>query len=179
MGKFRPRPELDKIVAKMVVPAITALTEKAADGAKKAAPPEKIWLSEDDERVRPEHVKAHDQHVPKNLRFTLDSPQYDREHYGAGEIQMGRKPKHKGNGEDGFTPGLTANCRCFLSEDPKGVAKTIKAHRARAAGTKVTGRVTCDHELAVPAEFGNSRDVGARFMSKGLAAAKNAARKRR
>lgn len=174
MAKFRERKGLDQAVARMIVPEITRITRAAGDGAKQAAPPEKVWLTKEDPLVRPEHAEAHRQAVPKNLRFTLTSPDYDQQHYRAGPKQMGRKPKDKEN----FTPGLTANCRCFLGENPDGVSKTIKAHAARAAGTKVTGRVTCDHELASPAEFGNSQDQGVRFMGKGLRAGKRAARRR-
>jgi hypothetical protein len=69
---------------------------------------------------------------------------------------------------------IVRNCRCFLREIPEGIARTIKAHAARAAGTRVTGRVTCDHPLGVPAEFGNATDVGARFMQAGIREGKRA-----
>lgn len=174
MARFRERKDLDQVVARMIVPDVTRITRAAGDGAKEAAPPEKVWLTKMDEKVRPEHVKAHRQAVPKNLRFTLDTPEYDQRNYATGPIQMGRKPRDK----KGFTPGNTAECRCFLGEIPDGVSKTIKAHAARAAGTRVTGRVTCDHKLASPAEYGNSQDQGARFMGKGLRAGKRAARRR-
>lgn len=174
-GRFTARKGLDEIVAaRLVAPVVRQLADTAQDAARNAAPGEKTWVTVADPVVRPEHRDAHGQAVPDNLRFTLEAPPYDQAHYRSGAIQMGREPRD----EENFTPGLTANCRCRTTSDPEGVARTINAGDVAVEGTKVSGPVTCDHPLGYWADHGSDKDVGARFMAKGLQAARRAARAR-
>lgn len=171
-GRFTARKGLDQIVAARIAgPAVARIADAGKDAAQRAAPGEKTWLTELDDAVRKEHREAHGQAVPDNLRFTLAAPAYDQAHYRSGEIQMGRAPRD----EDNFTPGLTAQCRCQIGEDPAGVSRTIDAKEVHVEGTRASSRVVCDHHLAYWAEYGNDQDVGARYMAKGLQAARRAA----
>lgn len=175
-ARFTPARGLDEKVAELIAGAMSALARTAADSAAAHAPPDKVWATHEDERVRPEHEEASQQAVPDNLRFTLRAPAYDQQHYSSGPWQLGKAPRD----EEGFTPGNTANCRCeaFLGPEPGGLARGIHAHPARVTGTRVAAGATCEHHLAENAEFGNSTDHGARFMAAGLRAAASAARPR-
>lgn len=167
MASFRAAEGLDEKLARLMLPAVNKLTRAAADGAKEAAPGDKAWITVEDSFVRPEHRKANGQRVPENLRFTLDSPEYDQQHYGAGPTQMGVAPRD----EDGFTPGNTERCRCETAPAASSIAEHIQDQGARVEGTRVVGSVTCDHDMAVDAEFGNGTDHGARYLGAGLRAA--------
>jgi hypothetical protein len=147
----------------MVVPDITRIGRLVEEGARTVAPAEKQWKTVGDHLVRKWHRAANGQTVPSNLRFTLDTPEWEQQHEGYGPKEMGREPR-----DPVFSYVQRVHCRCFLGIVPDGVSKTIEAHPARAAGTTTTARVTCDHPLAEPAEFGNDEDHGARFMAAGL-----------
>lgn len=162
MARFKAAKGLNVTVAKLIVPDITEIAETAANGARVVAPAEKVWTSVGDALVRPTHRKANGQAVPANLRYTLDVPEYDQEH-GQPPREMARHPRDRS-----LSDGNYYECRCFEKSVPDGVSKTIRAHRAVATGPRTAARVTCDHELAEPAEFGNSEDQGARFMAAGI-----------
>lgn len=160
--RYTPSRGLEERMALAIVPAVTRLAEIAADGARRAAPPDKAWETLADERVRPEHAEAHGQTVPDNLRFTLNSPPYDIEHEGAPAQQMARAPR-----DPDLSAGLRIACRCRAVTVP-GIDRAVTAHPAAAAGTRVSAAVTVDHHLCVTAEFGSAEDSGARYMAAGL-----------
>lgn len=164
MTSFKPRRGLEAVVARMIAARVQRITDQVADAARDKAPPTKTWQSVGDPVVRPEHRKAHGQEVPDNLRFVVDSPQYDQAHYGAPPRQQLRRPR-----DPEGTPGLTENCRCKTTKNPDGIARNIHAHPVTVAGATVTGHVTCHGHRVVEAEFGNDRDHGARFMGGALA----------
>jgi hypothetical protein len=154
---------LDEKVAQMIVPDITRIARQVEDGAKSLAPVEKVWTATLNADCRKWHRDTHGQTVPYNLRFTLDTPEWEIQHEGYGPTEMAREPKD---------PVLSyvnrVHCKCWLSYVPDGVSKTIHAEPAHAAGTVTSAAVYCDHKLAVPAEFGNDTDRGARFMAGGI-----------
>lgn len=156
---------LDSKVAVMVAPEVGDIADRVAEAAKRFAPPQKTWRSIGDALVRKEHRKADGQAIPGNLRYVVDSPLYDREHYGVGPTQLLREPRDP-NG----SPGATYNCRCRSAVDPEGVARTIDAGPPVVSGPRVQAKVTCTHERAHEAEFGNDVDDGAHFMSRGVSA---------
>jgi len=150
-------------MAQAVTPALTRLAQIAADGARQAAPPDKTWITQGDDRVRPEHEEAHGQTVPDNLRFTLTSPPYDVQHNGAGPQQMARAPR-----DPNLTIGLRIECRCQTAT-VQGIAGDITAHPGQATGTRAAAAITVEHHLCVTAEFGGTgEDQGARYMAAGL-----------
>ncbi|MCX5070823.1 hypothetical protein OOJ91_33805 [Micromonospora lupini] len=150
-------------MARMVARRVQAITHQVADTAKEHAPPTKTWRSSADDEVRPEHRAAHGQEVPANLRYVLDSPDYDRTHYGAPARQQLRHPRDRD-----ATPGLTAQCRCTESEDPEGIARGIEAHLVEVHGAVVVGHVTSVGPRVVDAEFGTDRDDPARYMGRAV-----------
>jgi hypothetical protein len=156
---------LERQVAKMVSDDVKDIGDRVAVAAKTFAPPEKTWKSLGDPLVRPEHRRADGQAIPGNLRFVVDSPLYDQQHYGVGPQQLLREPRDP-NG----SPGVVINCRCRTEIDPDGIARTIEVGPAVVSGSRVTVRVTCSHDRAREAEFGNDVDDGARFMGRGVSA---------
>lgn len=158
-----------KLAHLIVAPALTELARAAADGAKTAAPPNKVWITVADEQVRRTHREAHGQAVPENLRFSLHSPEHGQDTEGS-QWELGFEPRD----EVGFTAGNVINCRCtaFLGGYEGSLASHISAKQARAARLQVRATVDCDHPLCVNAEFGNSVDAGARYMAAGLRAAR-------
>jgi hypothetical protein len=163
VSRFKDRSGLDAIVARMVADRVQQITEQVAEAARDNAPGTKTWTSRGDALVRPEHREAHGQEVPENLRFVVRSPEYDQQHYGAGEHQQLREPRDP----DG-TPGAVINCRCQAVVDPDGIARNIHAHPVTVAGTVVTGHVTCTGNRVVDAEFGTDKDDAARFMGRAV-----------
>ncbi|WP_435585916.1 phage minor head protein [Micromonospora aurantiaca (nom. illeg.)] len=161
--RFRPRNGLEQIVAAMVARKVQAITDEVADVARDNAPGTKTWHTVGDEEVRPEHRDAHGQEVPENLRFVVDSPDYDQAHYGAPPKQQLRHPRDRD-----ATPGLTVNCRCQAIEDPAGLARGIEAHPVEIRGSTVVGHVTSVGPRVSDAEFGTAQDDAARYMGRAV-----------
>jgi hypothetical protein len=87
VSRFEPNPDLDAVVAaKFARPLVEHATLAVRDAARGFAPPVKIWLTVQDERVRRSHVKTDGQAVPDNLRFKLPKVR------GAG-IDLARLPR--------------------------------------------------------------------------------------
>ncbi|MET7808647.1 hypothetical protein [Micromonospora chersina] len=147
----------------MVAWKVQAITDEVADVARDNAPGTKTWRTRGDEEVRPEHRKAHGQEVPENLRFVVDSPDYDQAHYGAPPKQQLRHPRDRD-----ATPGLTENCRCQAIEDPAGLSRGIEAHPVEIRGATVVGHVTSVGPRVSDAEFGTAEDDAARYMGRAV-----------
>jgi hypothetical protein len=160
---FTASPGLDQRVAEMIVPAMTGIARDVRDANRSLAPAEKVWTSSGDALVRKWHRDVDGQTVPDNLRFNLETPEWEIRNEGYGPREMCREPRD---------PELSyvnrVHCRCWLKYIPDGVSKTIHAEPARAVGTVCSAPVYCDHRLSVPAEFGNDVDRGARFMAGGI-----------
>ncbi|XTZ13927.1 hypothetical protein ACQSSU_20735 [Micromonospora echinospora] len=163
MTGFRPQSGLEAAIARMIALRVQQIAEEVADAARRNAPPTKTWTSKGDALVRPEHREAHGQEVPESLRFVVRSPEYDRQHYGAGAHQQLREPR-----DPEGTPGATANCRCQAVRDPDGVARNIHVHPVTVSGTQVVAHVTCHGNRVVDAEFGTDEDEAARFMGRAV-----------
>jgi hypothetical protein len=154
---------LNERVAQMIVPDVTRIARNVEDAAKTLAPSEKVWTTSGDVLVRKWHRDVAGQTVPSNLRFTLETPEWEIQHEGYGPTEMAAEPRDRV-----LSYVNSVHCRCWLEYVPDGVSKTIHAEPARAMGTTCRSRVYCDHELAVTAEFGNDIDRGARFMAGGI-----------
>lgn len=163
MTRFTPAKGVGKRVAVLIVDDVEEIAKRVERAAKGFAPPQKTWRTLGDPAVRKEHRKADGQAIPGNLRYVVDSPLYDRQHYGVGPQQLLREPR-----DPSGSPGVTINCRCRSEVDPSGVSRTITAGPARISGARVVARVTCDHDRAHEAEFGNDVDDGARFMGRAV-----------
>lgn len=164
---FTPAPGIDEHVARMIASKIEQVTVAARDGVRAAAPPTKEWHDQGDALVRPWHREGDWQkNVPSNLRFPVPhSPRKDVRHYPG--VEMLRYPR------DPTAYYLqTANCRCFMSEDPQGVARTVDSRPVTITGTRVYGQVVCTHPRAREANDGTAEDPPTFFAQRGAADAR-------
>ncbi len=164
MAEFRAAKGLEKLAAKLVVDQVTQITRDLRDAARDNAPPSKTWITQGDERVRPEHRKANNQEVPENVRYQVKTPKYDMEHYDPHEYQLLKYPRDEENG----TPGNVENCRCFENINPEGVRQNIHFLRAQQKGDKVTGSVNAKFNRIEESEYGANGEPGLRFMGRAL-----------
>jgi hypothetical protein len=147
---FTPAPGLEELVAAMIAPQIHDIAKEVEREAKRLAPPIKTWISMRDGRVRHTHKGTDGQKVPANLRFKIESMEWDREHRGVGPNTYMRFPKD----ETSRAVVNILNCRCRVQFDKNGIAKHIKAGPAKVEGTKVVSVVSVKGEWVVAAEFG-------------------------
>ncbi|MFN1193376.1 hypothetical protein ACK03K_34495 [[Kitasatospora] papulosa] len=170
MAKFVPARGLEEALAQMVAPAVHRIARQVEIEAKRLAPPVKRWVTVGDDQVRPTHVSAQGQAVPGNLRFAINSMDWDRRHRGVGEKTYMRAPKDQSS----RAIANIRNCRCTTHSDPDGIAKNINTGPPVVAGKKVTVTVSARGHLVVEAEVGtvypgNLVADGAHFMSRGAA----------
>ncbi|MFG2408749.1 hypothetical protein ACGFR8_31285 [Streptomyces brevispora] len=170
MAKFTPAQGLEQSLARIVAPAVHRIAQKVEVEAKRLAPPTKRWVTMGDDRVRPTHVAAQGQVVPGNLRFTINSMDWDRKHRGVGASTYMLEPRDR-------TSRAIANlkhCRCTTHKDPDGIARHINTGQPVVAGRRVTVTVSVQAPNVVEAEVGtvypgNMVADGTHFMSRAAA----------
>lgn len=170
MAKFTPEPGLEMQLARMLAPAVQRIAQQVEVEAKRLAPPTKRWVTVGDERVRPTHVAAQGQVVPENLRFKLNSMDWDIEHRGVGPYTYMREPRDRSS----RAIANLKNCRCVAHKDPDGIARHINTGQPVVAGKRVTVTVSVEAPLVVEAEVGtvypgNLIAEGTFFMSRAAA----------
>lgn len=178
------RQDLDAVVARMVRPTVDRLTAAVAREARDRAPAVKIWLTAEDERVRPAHAKADGQTIPANLRFKLRNQSYIR---GGGRgsrtsgrivlsgntFDLAREPR-----DEDLPADQRYRCRCIAVEVPGVIARNIVTSPAAIEGTSVRGQVSVRFNRIVESEHGTSKDHPARFLGGALAAVASRTRSR-
>lgn len=170
MAKFTPVRGLEEALARMLAPAVHRIAVQVEIEAKRLAPPTKRWVTMGDDKVRPTHVKAQGQEVPGNLRFSINSMQWDREHRGLGKFTYMIEPRD----QTSRAIANLRNCRCTTHKDPDGIARTINTGQPVVTGKTVTVTVSAQGPMVVEAEVGtvypgNLVAAGAHFMSGGAA----------
>ncbi|MDV6291269.1 hypothetical protein R2F25_38305 [Streptomyces sp. UP1A-1] len=170
MAKFTPAPGLEEQLAQMLAPAVHRIAQKVEIEAKRLAPPTKRWVTVGDDKVRPTHVEAQGQEVPGNLRFTLNSMQWDMRHRGVGPHTYMTEPRDHSS----RAIANLKNCRCSMHRDPDGIARHINTGQPVVAGKKVTVTVSVQAPGVVEAEVGtvypgNLVAEGAFFMARAAA----------
>lgn len=170
MAKFTPAPGLEEALARMVAPHVHRVAQQVEVEARRLAPPTKRWVTMADDRVRPTHVEAQGQEVPGNLRFAINSMDWDRRHRGLGAATYMLEPRD----QTSRAVANLKNCRCTTHKDPDGIARHIKAGQPVITGKKVTVTVSAVARHVVEAEVGtvypgNLVARGAHFMSRGAA----------
>lgn len=150
MARFTPAPDLLAKVARIVTPAVVGIAGDVEARAKAHAPPTKTWVHMNDALVRKQHRKAGGQEVPDNLRFILDSFQWDMEHRGVGPDSYLRFPRD----ESSRCFVQLVHCRCSIKVDADGIAKLISAGEPVFTGDAVVVNVVAEGDWVVEAEFG-------------------------
>ncbi|MFJ2745314.1 hypothetical protein ACIO3O_37285 [Streptomyces sp. NPDC087440] len=175
MAKFRPNPGLEAALARMIAPDIQRIAQQVEIQAKRLAPPTKRWVTMGDDRVRPTHVAAQGQIVPGNLRFAINSMDWDRHHRGLGAKTYMLAPRDQSS----RAVANLKNCRCTTHTDPRGISRHINTGQPVVSGKKVTVTVSVRGPMVVEAEVGttypgNLVAPGAHFMSRaaGIVAAR-------
>ncbi|MCG8971746.1 phage head morphogenesis protein [Streptomyces sp. CL12-4] len=169
-AKFTPAQGLEEQLARMLAPAVQRIAHQVEVEAKRLAPPTKRWVTVGDDKVRPTHVNAQGQVVPGNLRFTLDSMQWDIKHRGVGPHTYMTEPRDRSS----RAIANLKNCRCSMHKDPDGIARHINTGQPVVAGKKVTVTVSVQAPMVVEAEVGtvypgNLVADGTHFMSRAAA----------
>ncbi|MFF0754406.1 hypothetical protein [Streptomyces sp. NPDC004267] len=171
MAKFHVEPGLEQKLARLIAPQIHEIGKRVERQAKVFAPPTKKWITVADDRVRPTHVAAHDQEVPDNLRFKVNSMRWDREHRGLGPLTYMKAPRD----ETSRAVANLKNCRCHAQRIPDGISRNIRTLPPVVVGSTVTVKVIAEGEWVVPAEIGtvypgNLEAKGTYFMARAAAA---------
>ncbi|MET7573411.1 hypothetical protein ABZT04_33675 [Streptomyces sp. NPDC005492] len=169
-AKFTPNQGLEEALARMIAPAVQRIAHQVEIEAKRLAPPTKRWVTVGDDKVRPTHVAAQGQEVPGNLRFSINSMEWDIKHRGVGAQTYMLEPRD----ESSRAVANLKNCRCTTHSDPEGIARHINTGQPVVAGKKVTVTVSVQAPKVVEAEVGtvypgNLRADGTHFMSRAAA----------
>ncbi|MYW67138.1 hypothetical protein GTY65_24165 [Streptomyces sp. SID8379] len=171
MAKFHPNPGLEAALARMIAPHVQRIAHQVEVEAKRLAPPTKRWVTVADDKVRPTHVEAQGQVVPDNLRFTINSMEWDRKHRGVGPNTYMRVPRDHSS----RAVANIKHCRCSTTIDPDGIARNITTGQSIITGKKVTVTVSVRAPMVVEAEVGtvypgNLIAEGTHFMARAAAA---------
>lgn len=155
------RRDLNLVVARMAAPTVKRLADTVGDEARRRAPAAKVWISRDDGRVRPSHVKAHGQTIPANLRWKLPNQRVksDGTAVVVGGFDLARRPRD---------PALPADqrirCRCVGVTLPGLIARRVFVSPPLVAGAQARAQVSVRFLRIVESEFGTSEDRAARFL---------------
>jgi hypothetical protein len=171
MAKFHVEPGLEEKLAWLIAPQVEEIAREVERQAKVFAPPTKKWITVADDKVRPTHIAAHGQEVPDNLRFKINSMQWDREHRGVGALTYMKAPRD----ESSRAVANLKNCRCHARSIPDGISRNIRTLPPVVSGSQVTVKVVAEGEWVVPAEIGtvcpgNLEAKGAYYMARAAAA---------
>lgn len=171
VSRFEPNPDLDAVVAaKFARPMVERATDTVRDAARAGAPPVKIWVTMQDERVRHSHAKTDGQAVPDNLRFKVPKVR------GSG-ADLARHPR-----DEALPLDQKIRCRCEDVTVQDMLSRTIQALPVVLQGTRVVGTVETRFKRAAESENGTTGDTAAHFMLNALrqvAAAMRTVRARR
>ncbi|MBV1940763.1 hypothetical protein KUF83_29970 [Streptomyces sp. BV286] len=171
MAKFHVEPGLEQKLAQLIAPKVHDIAKQVERQAKVFAPPTKKWITVGDDKVRPTHVTANNQEVPANLRFQVNSMQWDMQHRGIGPTTYMKAP----GDESSRAIANIRNCRCHAQSIPDGISRNIRTLAPVVTGTRVTVKVIATGKWVVPAEIGtiypgNLEAKGAYFMGRAAAA---------
>ncbi|MEW1657835.1 hypothetical protein [Streptomyces sp. NPDC093707] len=171
MATFHAIPGLEQALAKMLAPQIHEVAREVEREARRLAPPTKRWVTVADDNVRPTHAQAHGQERPANLRFEINSMDWDRRHRGVGPVTYMMSPRD----ESSRAVANLKNCRCTAQRITDGIARNIHALLPTVTGTRVTAKVVATGRFVVEAEVGtiypgNLQASGAHYMARAAAA---------
>lgn len=161
MARIELRADLDTVVARMVIPKVNQLAAEVAREGRDRAPDAKVWISRDDQRVRPAHHEAHGQTIPANLRYKLPRQMLVRGHgyRTTSGFDLGREPRDRA-----LPPDQRDGCRCISVDIPGLIARKIHETPAVATATRAQAQVEVRFLRIVESEHGTSQDDAARFL---------------
>jgi|GEM_PF-3419944 len=185
MARARIRPDLAaRLAAGPIARHVEHVAEQIARAARANAPDGKVWITAEDERVRPSHNATHGQTIPENIPYRLPQVVY---------IRKGRGPDGKAINKAGgwkIVPGYDLadaprdpslpvhqriNCRCRSAELPGAVAAGITTTPAVPGRERVTASVVARYNRVAESEFAErgggwfrraAREVAARHKAR-------------
>ncbi len=164
--------DLEARAGSLVVDTVNQIARDTEALAKEYAPPTKIWRTQKDGMVRPEHRPLEGQETVEGFRFRAKSFDWDKENRGLGSYTYLLQPR------DRTSRSLihVKNCRCYL-EDGDGVAEGIDRTQAVIQRTEVAATVVSASEWATLAEYGmvypnNQETRGSYYMARAARAMK-------
>jgi hypothetical protein len=185
MGRVDLDGDLDmKVAAAVARPWMDRAVAGLQHEVQLRCPPARVWLTQNDDKVRPTHRDAEGQAIPTNLRFILDKPergptvhgQASRAVRGGGQSgDLAAKPESYGTEQGRYprdpalSPGNRFNCRCETQTVPGMIAATVTGDPVEVAGTVVRGIVGSHFPRLAESEFGDGQDPGLHFMAESLA----------
>jgi hypothetical protein len=150
MAKFTVAPGLEERLALMIAPKVEEIGRRVERQARILAPPTKRWVTVADHDMRRTHIQANGQEVPDNLRFEINSMQWDRDHRGVGPKTYMKFPRD----ESSRAVANLKNCECRADKIPDGISKNIRTLPPVVTGQKVTVTVVAEGQWVVAAEVG-------------------------
>jgi hypothetical protein len=169
MARVELRRDLNAVAARQAGPAVRRLADALADETRDRAPAAKVWLSRDDERVRPAHVRAHGQTIPANLRFKLRRQLYDGDDETARAVALAAGYDLAVAPRDEALPiGQRARCRCVRVTLLGVIARRVTTSEVTYSPSQARAQVAVRFARIVESEFGTPDDRAARFMGRAL-----------
>ncbi|MFF4188100.1 hypothetical protein ACFYZ9_33390 [Streptomyces sp. NPDC001691] len=171
MAKFHVAPGLEQRLAQMIAPQVHDIARGVEREAKRLAPPTKRWVTVPDQHHHPTHIGANGQERPDNLRFEINSMDWDMRHRGLGPVTYMNAPRD----ETSRAVANIKNCRCRTQSIPDGIARNISTQPPVVTGSTVTVKVVVQGDYVVEAEVGtvypgNLTAPGTFYMARAAAA---------
>lgn len=160
VATFRAGAGLDARVAqRFAVPAVARARDILADRIRANAPDVGLWITAQDERVRPTHRDADGQAVPDNLRYVLDRP--------AGGRELARAPR-----DPDLSPANRLGCRCLSVAVPGAIAERVAGSDVTLRGAVASATVSVHFDRIVESEHPGPDDGGGGWVARAIAEAR-------
>lgn len=157
MTRFRPGPQLDeRVAARWAVPEVRRLADQLADRIRVNVPDAGVWITAQDERVRPTHVEADGQAIPNNLRYILNRADHNGQ-------EMARAPR-----DPGLHIANRVNCRCLGADWPGAIAEHVRAGDVITRGARAAATVSVSFNRIVESEHPGSQDGGGGWLRRSI-----------
>lgn len=141
------------------MPEAQRLTQLLADRVRANAPGAGLWMTAQDERVRPTHRKADGQTIPDNLRFIVEHPS----HSGHELAQGPRDPD--------LSLENRINCRCIAGSLPGLIAEHVAASSVLLRGATAVATVSVEFSRIVESEHPGAGDSGGGWFARSISEA--------
>lgn len=138
------------------VPEAHRLADLLADRVRANAPNAGVWITAQDERVRPTHRDADGQVVPDNLRYILDHPS----HSGS---ELARAPR-----DPDLSEGNRINCRCLAGSLPGVIAERVAAGDVVLTGATARATVSVEFPRIVESEHPDAGQGGGGWVRRSI-----------
>lgn len=156
--RFRPGPALDARVAEHYgMPKVRELADALANRVRANAPDAGVWMTWQDERVRPTHREADGQTIPDNLRYELNKPHEEG-------TELARAPR-----DPDLSIGNRINCRCLAAKVAGIIAEHVATSDTMLVGTTARATVSVEFHRIVESEHPGPEDSGGGWLARSVA----------